>query len=128
VKTKNSFVHEPLRPVTAGCDPLPMAQGAPGLPRKFVRGGRTVTVVGVLRSWRETGGCRHGSGERYVRKHWFEIGTADGQIMKIYFDRAPRGKRSLPRWWLVGVRSAAGPDEPRGEKTGDVPGSNPAAP
>lgn len=62
-----------------------MAAGEPGLPREFVWRGRTVRITAVLRTWRETGPCRHGSPERYVRKHWYEVATDSGGMMKIYF-------------------------------------------
>jgi len=84
------FVSEAIRPVVATCAPSRMAAGEPGLPREFVWRGRTIKIAAVLRTWRETGKCRHGSPERYARKHWFEIATTSKCTMKIYFDRQPR--------------------------------------
>ena len=80
-----------------------MAIGEPGLPRQFVWRGRTVEITAVLRSWRETGRCRHGSDEMYVRKHWYEVATAADGAMTIYFDRHPRRGRKEPRWWLFSI-------------------------
>lgn len=49
------FVSEALQPVVSTCDTSRMAAGEPGLPREFRWRGRTIEVVTVLRSWRETG-------------------------------------------------------------------------
>jgi phosphoribosylglycinamide formyltransferase-1 len=101
------FVSEPIRPVIATSEAARMAAGEPGLPREFVWRGRTVRVVGVLRSWRDTGPCRHGSGERYVRRHWYEVVTVEGETMKLYFVRQPRPGAKGPRWWLFSVKRGA---------------------
>ncbi|NQU11548.1 cytoplasmic protein [bacterium] len=99
------FISEAIRPVVATCNTARMAVGEPGLPREFVWRRRTFTVASVLRTWRETGPCRHGSAERYVRKHWFEVVTTAHATMKIYFERQPRrGARRSPRWWLFSIR------------------------
>ena len=97
------FVDEAITPVVATLDTSRMAVGEPGLPREFLWRGRTVEIVAILRTWRETGKCRHGSPEMYVRKHWFEVVTASDGTMKIYFDRQPRRGRKGPRWWLFSV-------------------------
>ena len=97
------FVSEAIIPVLATCDTSRMAAGEPCLPREFEWRGRTVEVVAVLRSWRETGKCSHGSPELYARKHWYEVATDSGATMKIYFDRQPRGGRKGGRWWLFSI-------------------------
>jgi hypothetical protein len=97
------FVDEAIMPIAATYDTSCMAVGGPGLPREFLWRRRTVEVVAVLRTWRETGKCRHGSPEKYVRKHWFEVVTASHGTMKIYFDRQPRRGQKGPRWWLFSV-------------------------
>lgn len=102
------FVSEAIKPVTATCDTLHMAAGGPGLPRVFLWQGRTIYITGVTRMWRETGKCSHGSPELYVRKHWFEVTTEEGETMKIYFERQNRGGRKGQRWWLFSIRE---PDE-----------------
>ncbi|MDB5306359.1 MAG: putative cytosolic protein [Gemmataceae bacterium] len=99
------FVGDPLIPVVATCDPARMAAGEPGLPRRFLWRDQDVEVTAALRSWRETGPCWAGSGERYVRKHWYEIVTTLG-TMKVYFDRQARGGPKAARWWLFSVRPA----------------------
>jgi phosphoribosylglycinamide formyltransferase-1 len=101
------FVSEAIKPVTATYDAARMATGEPGLPRAFLWRGRTVEVVTVLRTWRETGKCHHGSPELYVRKHWYEVATGPHETMKIYFERQPRGPRRGERWWLFSIRESA---------------------
>ncbi|HKJ95076.1 MAG TPA: DUF6504 family protein [Gammaproteobacteria bacterium] len=98
------FVSEAIKPVSTTFDAGRMAVGEPGLPAVFRWRGQDVTVSAVRRTWRETGPCRNGSGERYVRKHWYEIETTDHRTMRLYFDRQPRGRtRGTPRWWLFTV-------------------------
>jgi len=97
------FIGEPLRAQEASADTSAMGAGEPGLPCAFLWRGRTLRVSALLRRWRDTGPCRHGSGERYVRKHWFEVRMADGAIMRPYFDRQSRG-RGHARWWLFSIR------------------------
>ena len=97
------FVGEALKPVAETFDAGRMAAGGPGLPREFNWRGERVIVVKVLREWSETGPCRHGSGERYVSKHWFELETDTGQVMKVYFERRARGRALSARWWLFSV-------------------------
>jgi phosphoribosylglycinamide formyltransferase-1 len=97
------FVSEAIHPVAGTADTARMSIGEPGLPNEFVWRGRTIAVTSVLRTWRETGRCRHGSPEMYVRKHWYEVATASGGTMKIYFNRQPRGGRNSPRWWLFSI-------------------------
>lgn len=108
------LISEPLTPATDRSDTSRMAIGEPGLPREFLWRGRTVRITAVLRTWRETGKCTHGSPERYVRKHWYEVLADDGARMKIYFDRHPRPHKSRkePRWWLFSIGEPA-------ENTGD---------
>ena len=98
------FVSEAIEPVVATFDTARMAVGEPGLPREFVWRGRTIEVATVLRTWRETGKCRHGSPELYVRKHWYEVATTARDTMKIYCDRQARGGGKGARWWLFSIR------------------------
>ena len=95
----DDFICELIQPVMA--EARAAKPGDPALPARFLWRGREYAVEEVLESWRETGPCTHGSGERYVRKHWFEFRTADGSLMKVYFERQPRSAREKhKRWWL----------------------------
>jgi phosphoribosylglycinamide formyltransferase-1 len=100
---RERFVSEAIEPLIETCDAARLAVGEPGLPRRFRWRGQNVEVTGVLRTWRETGPCRHGSGERYVRKHWFEVATASGATMRLYSERRPLHGRKDSRWWLYSV-------------------------
>ena len=100
------FISEAIKPVIETYDTSRMAVGEPGLPREFVWRGRKIIVTAVLRTWRETGKCRNGSPELYVRKHWFEVAMASHDTMKIYFDRQPRDGRHGARWWLFSMCEA----------------------
>ena len=98
------FISEAIKPITQTADASRMAIGEPGLPREFIWRGQTVTVRAVLRSWRETGKCHHGSPEMYVRKHWYEVATESDGTMKLYFERRPRRGQKGARWWLFSIR------------------------
>jgi len=100
-KSAEQFVGEPVAPVPATGDARMMARGGPGLPRQFTWRGTTYEVEAVLETHRTLGPCTSGSGEQYVRKHWYEVQTASGARMKLYFERQPRpGKSKRARWWL----------------------------
>jgi hypothetical protein len=96
------FISEAIQPATATSDTSRMALGEPGLPQEFTWRGETYRVAGVIRTWRETGPCSHGSPEVYVRKHWFEVLTDSGHRMKLYAERQARGRKG-GRWWLFSV-------------------------
>ena len=97
------FVSEPLEPV-GDFDTAAMARGEPGLPSGFRWGKRTLEIAEVLERWKEHGDCKHGSGERYLRKHGYRLRTADGLILKIYFQRSfGRAQKASSRWWLQSV-------------------------
>ena len=78
--------------------------GEPILPGRFTWRGVEYDVASVLESWKELSPCEHGSGERYVRKHWYRIRTTDGNEMKIYFERRARSSaQAKRRWWLFAI-------------------------
>ncbi len=100
------FISAALHPVAGTFDAAHMSTGEPGLPRQFRFRSQTIEIARVLKTWRETGPCHHGSGETYVRKHWFEVLTDSGDTMKIYFERQARSRRNKCRWWLFTIDSA----------------------
>lgn len=100
---RERLVSASLRPVVGTIESGRMSLGEPGLPREFRWGARTVRVTNLIRSWRETGPCHHGSGERYARKHWFEVLTESGETMKIYFERQARSGQINSRWRLYTI-------------------------
>ncbi len=104
------FVSEEITPAPKTADARAMAAGEPGLPRRFTWRDREFTVADVLEKWKDTGRCKSGADESYVRKHWFRIRTTTGEEMTIYFDRQPRSRKRTARWWLYAVtpRSPSG--------------------
>lgn len=98
------FISEALRPEGDTFDTARMAHGGPGLPRAFRWGKERVDIARVRREWRDTGSCRHGSGEQYVRRHWFEVEDAAGRVLTIYFTRKPRDRAA--RWQLFSLLEA----------------------
>ena len=97
------FIGKAIEPLAGTFDAAGMSGGGPGLPHEFRWGPRVVRVARVLKTWRETGPCHHGSGERYVRKHWFQVLTHSGETMTIYFERQARAGNAKSRWWLFTV-------------------------
>jgi hypothetical protein len=103
-KPAERFIGEPVTPVAGMADARAMARGGPGLPRRFLWRGREYEVAAVLAARRTLGPCTSGSGEMYVRKHWFTIRTTSGETMTMYFDRQPRRRKSVKaRWWLYSL-------------------------
>lgn len=98
------FIGDPLIPDPTSLDAARMATGEPGLPGKFRWRDQTVEVLAVVRAWRETGSCSHGSDERYVQKHWYELETNHG-TMRVFFERKPRGGSPKARWWLYSMKA-----------------------
>lgn len=99
------FVSQPIQPDGASFDAVRMAAGEPGLPARFRLGSTTYEVAEILERSREYGDCRHGSGERYLRRYVFRVRTTGGEILTIQFHRSfakPRG-RSAARWWLLRI-------------------------
>lgn len=98
---KKHFLCESIKPVVESADTRKMAIGQPGLPQRFIWLGVEYSIDKVFEQWRETSPCSHGSGERYVKKHWFRFRTTTGIEMTAYFERqARRGGSRKSRWWL----------------------------
>lgn len=117
------FISEPIRPVTATFDSGRMATGEPGLPRCFTWRGAPYEIAVVLRGWRETSPCRHGSGEQYVRKHCYEVRLTTGALATIYFERQARSTaQARKRWWLLSLTEASPPATPQSPTAGDAVG------
>ena len=102
-----TFISEPLIP-EASFNPLAMSQGEPGLPAKFRWRERELIIAEVLETSRAYGDCKHGSGERYLRRHCFRIRTTDGLVLRIYFQRSFGRARSTARWWLQSIEEDSG--------------------
>jgi hypothetical protein len=91
------FVSRPISP--SGDRFVTAASGnEPPVPAVFRWDDRTISIVAVTRSWRSTKTDR---GDAYLKRHWFELETADGAKVEIYYDREAR--RGAPRWWLYTI-------------------------
>jgi len=107
---RSQFVSAAIQPVVGTIESTRMSIGEPGLPRQFRWGSQTIRIVSVLQTWSETGPCRHGNGERYTRKHWFEVVTDSGDTMKIYFERQARSRQIKSRWRLFTIDKTQSPE------------------
>jgi len=98
---KEEFISEEIKPLPEFLDISQSAPGEPALPQKFHWRGEAVEIAEVLRKWKSASDCTHGSDDRYVRRHWYDIRTTDGRQMRIYFDRntKPSGHKKR-RWWM----------------------------
>ncbi len=95
------FVSEPIQPVAGTGRASSAAIGEPGLPGQFAWRGETYRVVGVLKKWKRSGPCRHGSGEMYLRRHYYRIRTDPAKIMTLYCDRQARNRSKPKARWFV---------------------------
>jgi phosphoribosylglycinamide formyltransferase-1 len=97
----DAFISEPIAVTGGEFDTAGMARGEPGVPLRFRWRKREYAVAAVLETWKGHGACRNGSGERYVRRHYFRVRTTDDEIVRIYFQRSVgRGRMPKARWWL----------------------------
>jgi hypothetical protein len=99
------FISEPIKPVVGTFDTAAMTRGEPGLPKRFIWRDTEYTVAEVIEVWKETGPCKSGGPEQYLRKHWYRIRTGNGLEMTLYFERQARAKsRNKTRWWLYTIK------------------------
>lgn len=99
------FVSQRIVPLAAQASARAASFGQPALPPSFSWGDEQFQIKHVVRTWRDTGPCRSGGGEMYVRKHWWEVITTDDRRMRLYFERQARSRSTRARWWLYSVRS-----------------------
>ena len=111
------FISELLQPSTT-FSTAGMSHGEPGLPTSFFWRKQEVHVVEVLKTWKESGPCTHGSGELYLRKHWYQLLMNDRTVWTVYFERKARSTHDRKRrWWLYTRASdCRGPEPCRSTK------------
>ena len=90
-------IGEEIVPEPGSFDARTMARGVPGVPRRFRWREDDHEVAEVLRSWKELSDAPAGGGDRYVRRHAFEILTTDGTRMRLVAERGPRRARWILR-------------------------------
>ncbi len=101
------FVSEPIRPVAGSFDRAGMARGEPGLARRFVWRGREHRVVDVLETW-TTSTPEGGSGELYLRRHWWRVRTDAGLVMTLYCERQAQRRNAKARWFVYTIAGTPG--------------------
>lgn len=90
------FVSRPLAPQPGW---LTEASGSePPVPAAFRFEERSFEIGSVVRSWRSSKTDR---GDTYLKRHWFELRTACGCTLEVYYDREVR--RGRPQWWLYTI-------------------------
>lgn len=101
VQKPRQFVSEEITPVPGTGRAVDMARGEPGLPIRFTWRGAEYRVAGVIHRWKTSGPCHHGSGEIYLRRHWYRIRTDPPAVMTVYCERQARSRqRAKSRWFL----------------------------
>ena len=88
------FVSRPLAPASEGFI-TPATESEPPVPAAFLWNDRTLAITAVVRAWRSSKTDR---GDAYLKRHWFELRTACGCTIEVYYDREAR--HGAPKWWL----------------------------
>ena len=97
------FISEPISPLAGTFDTRAMSRGEPGLPAGFTRRGELLRVVDVLQAWKESS-REGGTGEWYLRRHYYRLRMSDGSAWIVYFIRqSPTGANPKARWFLFGL-------------------------
>lgn len=91
------FISAPIMPGSEGLV-TPATGGEPPVPALFIWNDRRLAVRAVLRSWRS---AKVDRGDTYLKRHWYELETADGATIQVYYDRESR--RGASRWWLYTI-------------------------
>ncbi|HEY1978111.1 MAG TPA: DUF6504 family protein [Candidatus Baltobacteraceae bacterium] len=91
------FVSAPLTPIGDGFITAADAS-APPVPSTFGWKEGELHIASVLRSWRSTKDDR---GDTYLKRHWFELQTAEGSRIEAYYDREAR--KGSSHWWLYTI-------------------------
>ncbi len=114
-----TFVSEPIEPAAADSRPgaaiefdtAAMSRGEPGLPGGFRWRGETYLVRRVIRRWKQSGSeIGRANGEKYLRRHCFELAMSDDSVWSVYFLRlTPRSGSPRRRWFLYSIARSESP-------------------
>jgi RimJ/RimL family protein N-acetyltransferase len=99
-QSKPAFISERITPEPGSSDVGAMSRGEPGVPKVFVWRGERFETARLLLTRRDMGTDR---GDVYVRRHYYEIETADQLRMVLYFERNPSDRTKRKAWWLYTV-------------------------
>ncbi len=105
----SEFISESITPLFKGESARSYVPGEPVLPQGFLWRDKEYWIKSVLKAWKESGPCRSGASELYLRKHWYQLEMTDETKMEIYFERQARStKQRKQRWWLYTLENAEG--------------------
>ena len=94
------FVSESIEP-RGSIDRAPMGRGEPGLPEAFAWRDGLFRIEAVVQAWKASSPEGGGSGNVYLRRHYYRLRMEGGDIWTVYFLRqAPRSGRAERRWFL----------------------------
>jgi RimJ/RimL family protein N-acetyltransferase len=96
-ESQPAFVSERITPEPGSSDVGAMSRGEPGVPKAFVWRGERFETGRLVSTRRDMGTDR---GDVYVRRHYYEIETADQLRMVVYFERNPSDRSKRKAWWL----------------------------
>jgi hypothetical protein len=104
MESGEQFVSEAIEPLFGTFDPAAMSRGEPGLPARFTWRGAEYRVARIEQTWKTSTPDR---GEMYLRRHWFRVRCASGEMMTLYCERQSKNRRRpKARWWLYSYVSA----------------------
>lgn len=99
------FISEPITPAPGTADARAMGRGEPGLPTRFTWRDTEYTVAEVI-NVSKSSSREGGTGDLYLRRHWYTIRTTSGDIMTLYCERQARDRqRAKSRWFLYTLSS-----------------------
>ena len=105
----SEFISESMTPLFKGQANQSYVPGEPVLPQGFMWRDKAYWVESVVKAWKESGPCRSGASELYLRKHWYQLRMTDHTEMEIYFERQARSsKQRKQRWWLYTLKKVEG--------------------
>ena len=90
------FIGEKIE-CAGGFDVSAMARGEPGVPSAVIWRGQRFDIARVISSARRMGEDR---GDRYVRRHYYDVETTDALRLSLYFERNPSSRGHVKAWWL----------------------------
>ena len=95
------FVSEPVEPLGIS-DAGATLRGEPAMPAAFRWHDRELRVGRIDATRR---GLKNDRGDVYLKRHYFDFITPEGERVTVYFDR--QAKPGQPRWWLYAIAEDA---------------------
>ena len=93
------FISEPIEPRAGSFDARMIARGEPGMPTHFTWRGEEYRVDEILEMWKQSA-AEGGSGEVYLRRHYFKVLATSEDVMTVYCERQQKRKNAKQRWFL----------------------------